>query len=245
MTEFRRVLFRSDSTLETIATQNIEREAETDPSLKELAAIHQAMRQGVGGFGSFHASDGPRFAAYAPVGGTDGWSVAVTAMKKDYLAETYFGMFINIAVMIVSILASVAVALKLSSNISVPMQACAKRMKQLVAGDLETPVPLSQGRDETAELTRSTADLVAGLNAIMSDISYLLTEMAGKNFDIQSARRDAYVGSFQGILDSMRTLKVQLSATMSQIDSAAGQVSAASNQVSDGAQTLKIGRAHV
>ncbi len=231
----------ADSTLETIATQNIEREAETDPSLKELAAIHQAMRQGVGGFGSFHASDGPRFAAYAPVGGTDGWSVAVTAMKKDYLAETYFGMFINIAVMIVSILASVAVALKLSSNISVPMQACAKRMKQLVAGDLETPVPLSQGRDETAELTRSTADLVAGLNAIMSDISYLLTEMAGKNFDIQSARRDAYVGSFQGILDSMRTLKVQLSATMSQIDSAAGQVSAASNQVSDGAQTLSQG----
>ena len=231
----------ADTTLETITTQNIEREAQSDSSLKDLAAIHSAMRQGREGFDSFHASDGPRFAAYAPVGGTDGWSVAVTAMKKDYLAETYFGMFVNIAVMIVSVLASVIVALKLSNNISVPMQACARRMKLLVEGDLTSPIPQSHGQDETAELTRSTAELVTGLNTIIHDIGYLLTEMAGKNFDIQSAHREAYVGSFQGILESMRTLKVQLSATMKQINSSAKEVSAASDHVSSGAQTLSQG----
>ncbi|MCI8649909.1 MAG: methyl-accepting chemotaxis protein [Anaerotruncus sp.] len=231
----------ADTTLETITTQNIEREAQSNASLKGLAKIHADMRQGGKGFGSFHASDGPRFAAYAPVGGTDGWSVAVTAMKKDYLANTYFGMFANVAVMIFSILASILVALKLSSNISIPMQACARRMKLLVEGDLQSPVPQSRGRDETAELTKSTADLVSGLNTIIYDISYLLTEMAGKNFDIKSAHREAYVGSFQGILESMQTLKTQLSVTMSQIDSAAGQVSAASDQVSSGAQTLSQG----
>ena len=90
----------ADTTLDTITTQNIESEATSDKSLKELAEIHTAMRQGNAGFGSFHASDGPRFAAYVPVSGTDGWSLVVTAMKKDYLAETYFGMFINIAVML-------------------------------------------------------------------------------------------------------------------------------------------------
>ncbi len=231
----------ADTTLETITTQNIEREAQSDSSLKDLAAIHSAMRQGREGFDSFHASDGPRFAAYAPVGGTDGWSVAVTAMKKDYLAETYFGMFVNIAVMIVSVLASVIVALKLSNNISVPMQACARRMKLLVEGDLTSPIPQSHGQDETAELTRSTAELVTGLNTIIHDIGYLLTEMAGKNFDIQSAHREAYVGSFQGILESVRTLKVQLSATMKQINSSAKEVSAASDHVSSGAQTLSQG----
>lgn len=231
----------ADTTLETITTQNIEREAQSDSSLKDLAAIHSAMCQGREGFDSFHASDGPRFAAYAPVGGTDGWSVAVTAMKKDYLAETYFGMFVNIAVMIVSVLASVIVALKLSNNISVPMQACARRMKLLVEGDLTSPIPQSHGQDETAELTRSTAELVTGLNTIIHDIGYLLTEMAGKNFDIQSAHREAYVGSFQGILESMRTLKVQLSATMKQINSSAKEVSAASDHVSSGAQTLSQG----
>ena len=231
----------ADVTLETITTQNVERDAQSDKSLKELAAIHGEMRQGKNGFGSFKDTDGSRFTAYAPVGGTDGWSVAVTALQTDYLSDTYFGMFLNVAVIVASILASIVVAVKLSSNISVPMRACAERMKLLVEGDLESPVPQSSGRDETAELTRSTAELVEGLNTIINDIGYLLTQMANKNFDIRSLHQEAYVGGFQGILHSMRTLKVELSNTMRQIDSAAGQVSSASNQVSTGAQTLSQG----
>lgn len=225
----------ADITLDTITTQNVEREAQSDASLKELAAIHQAMRQGQNGFGSFRSSDGPRFAAYAPVGSTDGWSVAVTALKSEYLADTYFGMIINLAVIAASILASIIVALKLSSNISLPMQACAKRMKLLVEGDLTSPVPQATGQDETAVLTRSTAEMVAGLNIIINDIGYLLNAMANQNFDIQSSHHDAYVGEFQNILLSMRNLKVELSNTMRQIDKSATQVSSASSQVSSGA----------
>ena len=231
----------ADVTLDTITTQNIEREAQSDSSLKSRAALHAAMRRGENGFGSIRASDGPRFLAYAPVNGTDGWSVAVATPKMNYLADTYFGIVINILVIIASILASIVVALKLSSNISNPMRACAARMKLLVEGDLESPVPQVKGQDETAELTRSTAEMVKGLNTIINDISYLLTEMANQNLDIRSAHRDAYVGGFQTILLSMRTLKVELSSTMRQINASAGQVSSASNQVSMGAQSLSQG----
>ena len=231
----------ADVTLDTIATQNVEREAQSDSSLKRLAAIHAEMRQGKNDFGSFSDETGPWFSAYAPVGGTDGWSLAVTAMKKDYLTDTYVGILINVLVIVASILASIAVALKLSSNISVPMQACAKRMKLLVEGDLESPVPQASGQDETAELTRSTAEMVTGLNTIINDIGYLLTQMANKNFDIQSSHREAYVGGFQSILLSMRNLKMELSDTMRQIDASATQVSSASDQVSTGAQTLSQG----
>ena len=231
----------ADVTLDTITTQNIEREAQSDSSLKSRAALHAAMRRGENGFGSIRASDWPRFLAYAPVNGTDGWSVAVATPKMNYLADTYFGIVINILVIIASILASIVVALKLSSNISNPMRACAARMKLLVEGDLESPVPQVKGQDETAELTRSTAELVKGLNTISNDISYLLTEMANQNLDIRSAHRDAYVGGFQTILLSMRTLKVELSSTMRQINASAGQVSSASNQVSMGAQSLSQG----
>ncbi len=231
----------ADTTLDTITTQNVEREAQSDSSLKELAAIHGEMRQGKNGFGSFHTAAGPWYMAYAPVGGTDGWSVAVTAMKKDYLADTYAGMLINVLAIVASVLASVVVALKLSSSISDPMQACVRRMRLLVEGDLTSPVPQATGQDETAELTRTTAEMVAGLNTIINDIGYLLTEMANQNLDIQSAHREAYVGGFQSILQSMRTLKVELSGTMRQIEGAAGQVSSASGQVSMGAQTLSQG----
>lgn len=231
----------ADITLDTITTQNIEQEAQSDSSLKGLAAIHEAMRQGENGFGSFRGADGERFTAYAPVGNTDGWSVAVTVLKSEYLATTYFGIMLNIVVIVISILASIVVALKLSNNISVPMHACAKRMKLLVEGDLESPVPEVTGQDETAELTRSTAEMVTGLNTIINDICYLLTEMANQNFDIQSAHQDAYVGQFQSILSSMRHLKVELSNTMRQINNSAGQVSSASGQVSNGAQSLSQG----
>ena len=231
----------ADITLDTITTQNVEREAQSDSSLKSRAAIHKAMRQGKTGFGSIQASDGPRYLAYAPVGGTDGWSLAVASPKSNYLADTYFGILISVLVIVVSMVASTVVAVRLSSSISVPMRACAARMKLLVDGDLKSPAPEAVGEDETAELTRSTAAMVAGLNTIIDDISYLLGEMANKNFDIQSPHRDAYVGGFQSILMSMRTLKLELSGTMRQIESAAGQVSAAGGQVSTGAQTLSQG----
>ena len=231
----------ADITLDTITTQNIEQEAQGDKSLKSRAALHEAMRRGENGFGTIQAEDGPRFLAYAPVGGTDGWSVAVASPKINFLADTYVGIAINIAVIVASILASIVVAVKLSGNISIPMRACAERMKLLVEGDLESPVPQATGEDETAELTRSTAEMVKGLNLIINDIGYLLSEMANQNFDIQSPHRDAYVGRYQKILQSMRTLKVSLSNTIRQIDSSAGQVSSASSQVSVGAQTLSQG----
>ena len=231
----------ADVTLETITVQNIEQEAKSDSSLQELAALHADMRQGKNGFGSFRSSDGNRFLAYAPVGGTDGWSVAVTALETEYLSDTYFGIIINLAVIAASILASIVVALKLSNNISGPMRACARRLKLLVEGDLSSPAPPVKGKDETAELTRSTAEMITGLNTIINDIDYLLTQMAGQNFDIQSSHHDAYVGGFQSILLSMRHLKISLSNTMRQIDASASQVSDASSQVSAGAQSLSQG----
>ena len=231
----------ADITLDTITTQNIEREAQSDSSLKSRAALHAEMRQGKNGFGSIHADDGPRFLAYAPVSGTDGWSLAVASPKANYLGDTYFGILISVLVIVVSILASIVVALKLSGNISVPMRACAQRMKLLVEGDLKSPIPQATGQDETAELTRSTAAMVEGLNTIIHDIGYLLNEMANKNFNIQSLHRDAYVGGFQSILLSMRTLKMELNGIIRQIDASAGQVSSASGQVSAGAQTLSQG----
>ena len=231
----------ADTTLETITVQNIEREAQSDRSLEELAAIHAGMRQGKSGFGDYNTAQGPWYTAYAPVQGTDGWSVAVTAMKKDYLTDTYVGMALNVLVVIAASLASIVVALKLSNNISAPMRACAERMKLLVKGDLSSPVPQATGRDETAELTRSTAEMVEGLNDIINDIGYILTEMADQNLDVRSRHSEAYVGDFQSILSSMRTLKVQLSGTMQQINASAEQVSSASGQVSSGAQSLSEG----
>ena len=143
--------------------------------------------------------------------------------------------------MVLAILLSIIVALKLANSISRPMKACAERMRLLVEGDLESPVPEAVSRDETGMLTQSTAELVEGLSAIIHDIGYLLGEMANQNLDIQSQNRDAYVGDFQSILHSMHNMKVELSEILHQINTSSEQVSSASGQVSSSAQNLSQG----
>lgn len=231
----------ADITLDTITVQNIEAEAQNDSSLSELAAIHARMRRGENGFGSYTSGDDKMFMAYAPVKDTDGWSIAVTAPQLNYLAATRDAMVINIAVIILSILLSVVCALILAGNISKPMKLCAKRMKLLVEGDLETPMPKISSKDETGMLARSTASLVEGLSAVIHDIDYLLTELANQNLNVRTQQEDIYVGSFRNILLSMRNMKTALSDAIRQVNHSAEQVASASDHLSASAQTLSQG----
>ncbi len=233
----------ADVTLDTITVQNIEEEAKSDPALKELAAIHSEMRQGKNGFGSYVNGEDKMFAAYAPVPGTDGWSIAVTAPQLNYLASTRDAMVINIAVIAASILISVIVALILATNIGRPMKACVKRMQLLVEGDLETPMPKITSKDETGVLVRTTQSLVEGLRIVINDISYLLNEMANQNLDVHTEHEEVYVGSFQDILVSMRNMRLELSGAMRQVNHSAQEVANASSQLSSSAQTLSQGTA--
>ena len=231
----------ADITLDTITVQNIEAEAQSDPSLKDLAAIHENMRAGQNGFGSYKTAEQSMFVAYAPVKDTDGWSIAVTAPQLNYLASTYNCITINVTVIVISILISILVALLLAGNISKPMKACAQRMKLLVEGDLKTPMPQVTNKDETGILVKSTTLLVDGLSTIINDISYLLMELANQNLNISTQHEDAYVGSFQDILLSMRHMKVQLNDIMRQVNHSAEEVSSASVQLSTSAQNLSQG----
>ena len=181
------------------------------------------------------------FAAYAPVLDTDGWSIAVTAPQINYLESTRDAMVVNIAVIIVSILISVIVALALALNIGRPMKACVKRMKLLVEGDLETPMPKVSNKDETGVLVKSTEELVEGLRIVIHDISYLLNEMANQNLNVHTEHEEVYVGSFQDILHSMRNMRLGLSRAMRQVNHSAQEVANASNQLSSSAQTLSQG----
>lgn len=103
------------------------------------------------------------------------------------------------------------------------------------------PAPLIQTQDETQVLAEATAVLSDSLQKVIGDADYLLGEMSEGNFAIATNSQEAYVGDFQGVLDSIRKLNCKLRENLSEIKTAVSQVSMGAGQMADAAQGLAEG----
>lgn len=231
----------ADNTLDTIMTQNIEEEVKTDPSLKQLAQIHAKMRQGENGFGPYVINGKKKFAAYAPIDGSDGWSISITAPVSDFMDSTYLSIAITVVLLAVSLVAAILVSYRLANGIGIPLQRCANRLKDLAEGDLKSEVPQINNKDETGILAETTETIVSTIRGIITDIDWGLGEMAAGNFLIDSNAKELYVGDYKPLAESMYKIMDQLTRTLLQIDQSAEQVASGSEQVSIGAQALSQG----
>lgn len=234
----------------TIAHENIEnvrnqentvRDAESDSSLKELAAMESKMVAGESGFGQYEYGGVSKYLAYAPVAGTDGWSLGVNANTSDFMASTYRNIVIIIALVIITLIVSSAISIRIATGLGKPIRVCVQRIQKLQEGDLTSPVPEFNRKDEIGLLTEATSQIVHVFRGIIEDIGYLLHEMARGNLNVRSRNYDLYVGDMKEVLTTLQDLERGLSSTMSQINTAAEQVSAGAEQVSSGAQALAQG----
>ena len=231
----------ADTTMDTIATQNIEQEAQSDSSLTDLAAMHSLMRQGQSGYGTYTINGVSKYLAYAPVSGTDGWSVAVSSNTSDYMGTTIRNIVVIAILVVLVIVAAVVISVWIANSLSNPIRMCVTRIQQLQEGDLSSPIPDLHRKDEIGLLNEATSKIVAALQGIIQDIDYLLGEMAKGNLNVRSQHRDRYVGDMHAVLSTIQLLERDLSDTMSQIHTAAEQVSSGAEQVSSGAQALAQG----
>ena len=231
----------ADTDLSTVAVQNIENEAQTDSSLSALAALHADMRAGNSGWGEYTIDGVSKCVGYAPVDGTDGWSIAVTSNTQDFMGTTYLSIIAILILLVVVIVISVIVAVRVAAQLSGPIRTCVQRLELLSHGDLTTPAPEFRRKDEIGVLSDATARIVNTLTELFGDIGYILGEMANGNFKVRSRNYDIYEGDIAVVLESMRHIIKSLSSTLRQIDSAAEQVSTGADQVSSGAQALAQG----
>ena len=230
----------ADVTMDTVCKQNIEQEAQQDKQLQPLAELHAKMRAGETGTGQYKYNGMTKIMAYTPIEGTDGWSLAVTAPINDYLGATILAIVVIIILVIISLIISIFIANQTSKRIADPIRLCAKRLQTLSQGNLSEPVPTVTGRDETAILAQSTADIVQTLSDLVEDEHRVLESMANGNFDID-AREEVYVGDLSYIKQSLKDINEKLSYTLYQINIASDQVSSGAEQVSSGAQALSQG----
>ena len=231
----------ADKDSSKVCQENIEELATSDSDYDDLAAYHVKMRAGETGNGRYTLDGVKTVFAYTPVNGTDGWSMGLSVPESDMMGPIYRGIIITIILIAIAIFVCSGWAVVLARSITKPIQLCVQRIEQLAKGDLMTPVPELDTKDETGQLIASTKTIVNVLHRLIDDIDYLIVNISEGKLNTRSKDRSIYIGDFVNVLESLRHLTRGLSATILQIGQAADQVAAGANQVSDGAQALAQG----
>lgn len=229
-----------DSAIAQEQKNNIEL-SQTDSSLRGVAKVEQKMLTGETGYGTYFKNGTYMVQAYAPIEGTNDWSVAVNVPLVDFLGSVVACIIIGIVIGIVAVAYSIYRAKQIGQRIGEPVEQCTDRLKLLAEGDLHTPAPSIQTGDELQILAEATGSLSENLQKVIGDTDYLLGEMSEGNFAIATGCPEAYVGDFQGLLGSIRKLNRKLSETLSEIKTAVSQVSMGAGQMADAAQELAEG----
>ena len=218
--------------------ENIQKIAEEDTNYTALAQAHEKMEAGETGFAEYVSGGISKYIGYAPISGTNGWSIAVTVHSDDYMVHCFRGLIILAIICAASAVAGGIIAGIISRKIGKPIRLCAERIEKLSEGDLTSPVPMVKSHDEVKILAKSAAKVVNEQNAMISDIGNILSNMAQGNFDVHSNDADnTYRGDYKVLIESVRNIND----TLSQISIAGDQVSSGSEQVSAGAQSLAQG----
>ncbi len=222
--------------------QNIETSAASEKSLAKLAEAHSKAKLGETGYERIKIQGQNAVVAYTPVSGSNGWSLIITSLAKDFQSELNNIIVITVILLLVSLGLCALVATWVGKRIGEPISTITARIKTVAEGDLTSPIPPVKSKDEIGVLADTTEKLVSGINTIISDINRILSAMAEGNFDVDTARNaSVYLGDFAGLNKSVTAINQQLSLTLNQINVAADQVSSGSEQVSAGAQSLSQG----
>lgn len=113
---------------------NMEELAKTDRSYKSIAEICEKMRLGENGFGTYRQGLSSYFVAYAPIAGTDGWSLAVTVKTTDFLMIYIISIMAILIILVAAFYVSVKISHKVGKSIANPVNEIAKWAMELSLG---------------------------------------------------------------------------------------------------------------
>ncbi len=224
-----------------INEENTIEDAKTDASLAALAELETKMTTGEAGFGQYTYGGVTKFLSYAPIGDTDGWSLAINAPVNDFMGSTFRAIFITMVLIVLTIVGAVVVALRVSKRIGDPVAKCTQRLELLAQGDLASPVPEVRSRNETKRLAEATASITHTISSIIGDFEQGLSGVAHGDLTVSSTNTELYRGDFSAMLTSFGDMVSRMNGTMRQIGLSADQVALGSEQVAAGAQALSQG----
>ncbi|MDE5699993.1 MAG: MCP four helix bundle domain-containing protein [Lachnospiraceae bacterium] len=148
---------------------------------------------------------------------------------------------IIIVVITVSIIFALSLGKGIADSIATPLDEIKNRLDTFAQGDLSSPFPTVDTKDELAEMVATTTSMATTLQFVINDVKNILNQMADADFTVTSADKTKYTGEFEEILTAMALLKRQLVETLQSVSEASNQVAAGANNLSDAAQSLAEG----
>lgn len=213
--------------------------AQKNSSYGDMAQLTQKMIKGGTAGMKVNYRGQNYYAAYAPIPGSNGWSIAAVAQEREMMSSLYTAIYVALGLMLLFILLSILVARRIAVPIVSPILKLGGRVKKLALGDLHTEVPEIRTGDEIEDLSNQFGVTVNSLNGYIQEISDVLNNMAQGDFTVQI--RQDYRGDFVAIKEALNTILRSLNVMFQDLDQMAEQVAVGSKQVATGSQSLAQG----
>lgn len=147
-------------------------------------------------------------------------------------------LIILIIVAVLALVITIAFALYIVKSLTAPINQLEKAANKMAAGDFDVELDYDS-KDELGSLSNSMRTMINITKSVIIDTGRGLGEIADGNFDVISEAN--YIGIFEQIKNSIRSIVVQLSDTMGKINHTAEDVAINAEQISTGAQSLTEG----
>ncbi|MGX8702352.1 methyl-accepting chemotaxis protein [Caproiciproducens sp.] len=213
--------------------------AKENSSYVDAASVVKKMIAARTGSATITLNGTKQLIGYAPMSGTDGWSLAVSADVNEMMSGCYTAVAITVGLMLLFILLSVFVAFRIAGPIAKPVEGLVQRIEKLSEGDLHSEVPVIQNRNEIGTLAETFSHTIDILTSYIGEIAVVLDSLSMGDCTIEVT--EDYKGDFVSIKTSLNTIIDNLNNIFSGINGSADQVANGAGQVSSASQALSQG----
>lgn len=160
---------------------------------------------------------------------------------QQYAAEKQRALAVLIVSSVILAAAMIVVMAVLANSFSQNLRSITRRIELLAEGDLHTPVPKINTRDETAILAGAAEKTICSLHDMIADITRRLSLMEKGDLSREAAMQ--YDGDFVPIQTALSRILASLNQIFLQFRQSAAQVSVGAQEVSSASQNLAQGAA--
>lgn len=146
-----------------------------------------------------------------------------------------------VVIIVLCLMFSIRLGKHIAESISKPMNQLESRLEEFARGDLRSPFPTADTKDEVADMIGAAHNMAESLDFIISDMEYILGKMANSDYTVRSKDDSRYIGDLRQLFESSKQLKACMVDTMHFIEESSQQVTAGSGNLAETSLSLAEG----